>query len=53
MVYLSIVAEDSIPKAIATAYFQPKQYCGLSEHDGGKTFLILIIIDKTNGNDQC
>ena len=36
MVYLSTVAENSIPKAVVTAHFQPKQHCGLSEHDGGK-----------------
>ena len=35
MVYLSIVAENSIPKPVATAHFPPKQYRGLSERDGG------------------
>ena len=35
MVHLSIVAENSIPKLVATTPFQPKQYCGLSECDGG------------------
>ena len=35
LVYLSIVAENSIPKPVATAHFLPKQYCGLRESDRG------------------